>query len=346
VTLLTLVTLVTACSSGSSPARSAPLTPAATVGTFFQHYVSSDGRVVRVDQGGDTVSEGQAYAMLMAAAVGDRSRFMSVWTWTRQHLLLPDGLLAWHWSAGTVVGREPSSDGDLGGAAALVMAARRFADPSLMAAGRSLAAAIAEHEVAGSADGPTLVAGPWAVAPTEYVDPSYLAPAEMDELAAALGPPWPAIATTASTELETLTSGGDLPPDWAVIGSDHRIHPSAAPSSPGAPALFGFDAVRAPVWMATSCRSALRSAASGLLPALQRGGGEVELDLGGHPAPGKADPIGFLALAAGDWAAGHQTTAWGLVGKAEQIDQSQPTYYTTAWVALTVLAFDHRLGPC
>ena len=37
-------------------------------GRSWTRYVDADGRVVRRDQGGDTVSEGQAYAMLLAAA--------------------------------------------------------------------------------------------------------------------------------------------------------------------------------------------------------------------------------------------------------------------------------------
>jgi endoglucanase len=33
---------------------------------FLDHYVEGDGRVVRRDEGGDVVSEGQAYGMLIA----------------------------------------------------------------------------------------------------------------------------------------------------------------------------------------------------------------------------------------------------------------------------------------
>ena len=40
---------------------------------FLDAYVDPDGRVVRRDQGGDTVSEGQAYALLLATAVGDEA---------------------------------------------------------------------------------------------------------------------------------------------------------------------------------------------------------------------------------------------------------------------------------
>lgn len=70
--------------------------PSPAVTAFFSSYVDASGRVVRKDQGGDTVSEGQGYALLLAAAVGDRARFSSVWTWTKAHLQRQDGLLAWH----------------------------------------------------------------------------------------------------------------------------------------------------------------------------------------------------------------------------------------------------------
>lgn len=341
-----IVSLAFTSGRGGRSGSTVALTPSATVGYFLSKYVRPDGRVDRTDQGGDTVSEGQAYALLMTAAIGDRTQFASVWGWTRQHLLLPDGLFAWRWQHGAIVGSQPASDADLGTAAALVMASERFHDQAYLAAARNLAAAIVAHEVGTSSEGPTLVAGPWALSPTEYVDPSYLAPAEMDVLASAFGGQWPAIASTAGRQLESLTTGGDLPSDWAVIGSDHRIHPSAPPNSAGSPATFGFDAVRAPVWMATSCSAGLRAAAAGLLPALERGHGEVDLNLGGHPAPGVSDPVGQIPVAAAEWAAGQQQRAWAQLEDAARANRSHPTYYTTAWVALTTLAFDHRLGSC
>jgi endoglucanase len=332
---------------GPAPTNAAAvrLTPQATVDAFFGRYVLANGRVERADDGGDTVSEGQAYALLMSAAVGNRRDFMSVWTWTEQHLLLPDGLLAWHWAGGRVVGSQPATDADLGAAAALLTAAPRFGDPNLLAAGRRLASAVLAHEVGPSHEGPTLVAGPWALTSTEYVDPSYLAPAEIGEVASVIGGRWWSIASTADTQLQLLTANGNLPADWAVIGSDHRIHPAAAPGTPaGRPARFGFDAVRAPIWMAVSCSAPLRAAAAGLRPALGRGHDEVELNLGGHPSPGVKSPLGFLAVAGADWAAGDQGAAWTELEQAARADHAHPTYYAAAWVALTTLGFDHQLG--
>ena len=48
---------------------------------FLDEYVESDGRVVRRDEGGDVVSEGQAYGMLIAVAVDDEDRFRAIWDW-------------------------------------------------------------------------------------------------------------------------------------------------------------------------------------------------------------------------------------------------------------------------
>ena len=58
---------------------------------FLDQYVEPDGRVVRRDEGGDVVSEGQAYGMLIAVAVGHETRFRSIWEWTNTHLRLADG---------------------------------------------------------------------------------------------------------------------------------------------------------------------------------------------------------------------------------------------------------------
>jgi endo-1,4-beta-D-glucanase Y len=70
---------------------------------FLHRYVTSDGRVIRHDQGGDIVSEGQAYAMLIAESAGRPEVARTVWSWTRAHLGRPDGLFAWHASGSGAV---------------------------------------------------------------------------------------------------------------------------------------------------------------------------------------------------------------------------------------------------
>src|SRR5436190_12716757 len=93
---------------------------------FLDDYVERDGRVVRRDEGGDVVSEGQAYAMLIAVAIGDEKRFRAVWSWTKNNLRRPDGLLSWRWFDGKVTDVNTAADADLDAARALALAGRRF----------------------------------------------------------------------------------------------------------------------------------------------------------------------------------------------------------------------------
>ena len=150
---------------------------------FLDHYELRSGRVARWDQGGDTVSEGEAYAMLLSVAAGDRRRFDAAWDWTRIHLLQPDGLMAWHWANGAITSSEPAADADVDAAYALELAATRFHEQSDLAAAAAMAAAIAGNETVGAPSGPVLVAGPWAVGPPAYVNPSYASPSELAALA-------------------------------------------------------------------------------------------------------------------------------------------------------------------
>jgi endo-1,4-beta-D-glucanase Y len=328
-----------ASGSGSVP------TPDSAVRQFMSHYVTSGGRVVRTDQGSDTVSEGQAYGMLISAATANRRVFNQIWAWTQKNLLEPDGLLAWRWAGGKVASLEPAADADVGTVAALVLASKRFDDLNLLSQARTMAAAVATHEVMATRAGPTLAAGPWALS-TRTVNPSYLALPELSELAQTLGPPWPALTVTASTELQQLVSSGHLPPDWARIQRGSNIEPTSPPGSPRRTATYGFDAARAPIWMALSCRAGDRAAAAGMVPGLQRGHGMVELGLNGDPAPGVKHPVGLLALAAATYAAGDHRGGWDSVSAAWKDNLHHPTYYGTAWLALTVLGLDGMLKLC
>ena len=132
------------------------------VAAFLRGYVDPDGRVVRRDQGGDTVSEGQSYAMLLAAATGDRARFARVWGWTRAHLQRPDGLLASRWAGGRVADSQPASDADLDAARALLVAARRFHAPAYRAAALRIGRGVLRSETTTVGGALVLVAGPWA----------------------------------------------------------------------------------------------------------------------------------------------------------------------------------------
>src|SRR5919204_1585715 len=106
--------------------------------SFLDEYVRPDGRVVRTDQGGDTVSEGQAYGMLLAVALDDRARFDRAWRWTRENLERDDGLLAYHWANGRIDSDAPATDADLDAARALVLAGKRFGSDEYTNAGERI----------------------------------------------------------------------------------------------------------------------------------------------------------------------------------------------------------------
>ncbi len=141
---------------------------------FLDRYVDEHGRVVRHDQGGDTVSEGQSYALLLARVAGDRGTFGRVWEWTRSKLLRPDGLLASHADAEGVLDRNPASDGDLVTAWALFRAPGPRADEPRRA-GRRMADAVLEREIAAPPGPELLAAGPWATGQPTSLNPSYWA---------------------------------------------------------------------------------------------------------------------------------------------------------------------------
>ncbi|MDO5753425.1 glycosyl hydrolase family 8 [Arthrobacter sp.] len=144
-----------------APGRSPQQALRDSASEFLLTWVDGDGRVVRSDQGNDTVSEGQAYGMLIAAAVGDEQTFQKIWDWTRAHLMRGDRLLAWHWGNGAVVDSSPASDADLDAARALTVAGTIFGRTDFAADGRILAGQIMNKLTAMTVHGRILLLGPW-----------------------------------------------------------------------------------------------------------------------------------------------------------------------------------------
>jgi len=300
---------------------------------FLDGYVEHDGRVVRRDQGGDTVSEGQAYAMLLAAAIGDERRFDLAWTWARDHLRRADGLLAWHWDDGQVVDGEPAADADLDAARALLLGARRFGRPELADEGRRLGDAIRAHEAVGD----LVVAGPWARSEA-VVNPSYLSPRAFD----ALG--WEAASASARRALGGLDQ--PLPPEWARLEGD-TLTPTGPPGS-DAPAVYGYDAARVPLRLAESCAAADRRLAARAWPPLRdRDPLPAVLGLDGAPRSEESSAVGLAGAAGAAHAAGDRGATTQLLDRAEELEHERPSYYGAAWTALARVMLDTDwLGRC
>jgi endoglucanase len=305
-------------------------------GGFLDEYVEDDGRVVRHDQGGDTVSEGQAYAMLLAVAERDEERFERVWTWTREHLRRDDGLLSWRWADGRVVDPEPASDADLDAARALMVAAKRFGEPRYAEEGRALGRAIGDHETTLAAGKTVLVAGPWAQG-RPVVNPSYFSPRAF----AAIGRG--DLAGTSRLLADRLTADG-LPPDWALV-EPSGVVPTSPPA--GGDAIYSYDAVRLPIRLAESCDAEDRALAARLWPRLREQPGAVRRALDGTPLSDDEHAVALAGAAAAAHAAGDFEAAGELLDRAAQLDEERPSYYGSAWVALTrAMLQDGALGSC
>jgi endoglucanase len=348
-----LAVLIAGCGSaapnGSVPRSASPQTTSAA-DRFLSRYVTSDGRVIRRDQGGDIVSEGQAYGMLIAEIADRPALVETIWRWTEHHLGRSDGLLAFHATGtGRVEDNQSATDADTLAAYALL----RYHGPGadrMNQAGRDLANAVLDGESVRLAGAPVLVAGPWAKSSMPpVVDPSYWMPPVFAAIARYTGDDrWSAAAGEAFRLLSTLTDHGrTLPPDWATL-SDGRLVATGAPDG-SAPVQYGLDAVRVPLWYSASCTDDERNLAAGWWTHVLSHGDRssfIALGLTGDPVDGATSPVPLLAGGAAAMAAGDEQAAATLRGRAADQARAAPTYYGDAWVALAAALTDGSLASC
>lgn len=325
------------------------LDAAALASSFLDDWVD-DGRVVRHDEGGDTVSEGQAYGLFAAIIADDETRFDEIWTWTQDELVRPDGLMAWRWEDGTVVDDEPASDADLDAARALVLAGDRFGRDDLRQDGVDLATVIADRMTAVTEQGRILLPGLWAADREPYAyNPSYASPVAYEVLGAATGDPrWAELQAGSASVTTDILGATDLPPDWAQIHADGLIEPMPGPLGEGDPVQYGFDAPRLMLRYAESCTPSDVALAALPLTTLDR---EDELpsrlDLGGGPLVSEQSAFGYTARAASALSAGDRVAATSDLERAASLSAEYPTYYGAAWLMIsTAMLTDDALGGC
>jgi endoglucanase len=316
---------------------------------FLHDYVTSDGSVVRRDQGGDVVSEGQGYAMLLAYALDDPRRFAKIWAWTRTNLQRPDQLFAYHWQGGAVVDSTPAADADVQIAWALSLAGSRWSLSADSSAARRIAGAIAEHEIGYDDQGhPTLAAGPWAIGDGTplQVEPGYWTFPADAALAKLTGDHrWGALAAADAAHLSAITrSGASLPPDWATLGNGGAPAPAAAPQN-GAPPASGQDGLRAMVWAA--CLPATHPLAVRWWHAVAGTArlGPLTRSLKGSPVTSGPSALSLVAAAAAAKVAGETAETTALLNLANRTAMEHPTYYGDAWNALGHVLLTTNLIP-
>ena len=337
-------------SVSASPGSLRALTVQEAGEAFLSGYVEPDGRVTRPDEGGDTVSEGQAYAMLVAAALNDQQHFRTIWTWTKRNLAREDGLLAWRWKDGHMVDNASASDADLDAARALVIAAAAFGDDQLKAEGVRLGTAVLDKETVMTKVGRVQVSGSWANHPPYAYNPSYTSPAANALLADATGDKrWAELDSGTRAVTTALLTSADLPPDWAQVHPDGRVDAMPGAAGHGDEGVrYGYDATRMPIRFAESCHPADVALAARLTPALDRFVGDpAARDLGGAPLLSEESVVAAAAKAAALAAAGQTARAASQLLSADHLQQVKPTYYGAAWYALARLMLsEETLGGC
>jgi len=317
---------------------------------FLRRYVEPDGRVVRRDQGGDSVSEGQAYGLLLADTLRDRSAFSRIWNWTRAHLQRPDGLLASLTNqAGAVINPTPASDADLLTAWALSMTSGPSAAYYHAQANR-LADAVLADETATRGGARMLAAGPWATGNPVSLNPSYWSFEAYEGLARFTGDArWNELSRS-SFELARVLSrhGRELPPDWARVDGTVAT-PTPAPDGRVPWVEYGLNAQRLVVWLAASCQPGRPQLAARwwrlLAPPNQSHA--ITLLPNGRVVDSDTNALPFVAAAAAASASHDLSARERLLAAAARAQAAHSTYYGAAWLALgRMLLTTSALGGC
>ena len=329
--------------------KSSPNTNATTLGRAFLADWVEGGRVVRRDQGSDTVSEGQAYGMLIALSLKDEKSFDSLWRWTEKNLQKRDGLLAWRWQKGTVVDGTPASDADLDVARALVIAGKQFGRSDLRSAGTRLATAIADTLTVQTSLGRILLPGPWAATNPHSYNPSYASPVSFQVLGDATGDPrWAELAAGSRAVTNKLLDVAALPSDWAQVNDDGTVAVIPGPTGTSGEVTYGYDAARTAIRFAESCSPADVAISARISPTLARSTElAAVLDLGGSAKTNDKSPLAYAARAAASAAGGNVGAAQADLIRAARLSSSVPTYYGRAWTALAIsMLRQTTLGGC
>ncbi len=112
-------------SSAIGNAASAVTDPAVPAGgeilwdRYKARFITADGRVVDFYQEQGSHSEGQGFALILAAANNDKPAFDAVWRWTKSNLRVRhDALFGWRWGkrntgAWDIIDYNTATDGDV-----------------------------------------------------------------------------------------------------------------------------------------------------------------------------------------------------------------------------------------
>lgn len=221
--------------------------------TYRDRFMTAEGRIVDEGQGGISTSEGQGFAMLLAAAHNDRIAFDKIWAWTKTNLgTRPDRLFVWKWKPG---GGAPdpinATDGDLLIAWALARAGQRWNDHALIDEAARRAKALRGFDTLAREIKQKFYLAPDANQPDHgtgiVLNPSYIVfPAFRDLDVIDPNWLWGQLTHSGLRLLETARFGPNrLPPDWLIARDDGTF---ALPEKTYA-RTAGYEAIRVPLYL-------------------------------------------------------------------------------------------------
>ena len=221
---------------------------------YKTRFIAPEGRLFDDSAEGVSHSEGQGYALVLAAFHDDREMFAKLWAWTSKNLeIRGDGLAAWRWRpADNPHARDHNNatDGDLLIAWGLAEAGRRWGEKEYTTAARRIGAALYAKTVFATAFGPALRPGAAGFGDEDsedgpVVNLSYWVFPALDALALDLPDlDWRGVERAGLALFDAARFGSlALPSDWISLRG------GVAPAVKRPP-VFGYELVRAPLYLA------------------------------------------------------------------------------------------------
>jgi endoglucanase len=222
---------------------------------YTERFISPEGRVIDNANGDISHSEGQGYAMLIAARLNDRATFARLWDWSRTMLFIRDDhLAAWVWDPQTrphTRDIDDASDGNLLIAWALTEAGTSWGNTDYIAAAQNIAGDVAALDTSRSRFGLVLLPGSHGFSESDrpdgpVVNLSYwVFPAFSHLKKVAPAADWDGIVASGLSIIMAARFGSErLPTDWISL-ADGKIA-----SAQRFPRVFGYDAIRIPLYLA------------------------------------------------------------------------------------------------
>jgi endo-1,4-beta-D-glucanase Y len=199
-------------------------------------------KVIRPENGGDTVSEGIGYGMLIGVFMNDKPMFDTLWTFAKAHFHGNNGLMTWcvpSGKSGSCSGSGSATDGDEDMGYALLMASKQWPGGSYSSDAMTLIKNILAHDVSGN-----ILEGGDSFNNANELNPSYFAPSYYRAFAAfdtADATAWMGVLDECYTVLQSAQGSYGLVPNWVNPSGTGIASVDATNGT-----YFGYDACRTP----------------------------------------------------------------------------------------------------